>query len=141
MEQRLNDALARPQFYRTAVSCFAGFALLLAVIGVYGVVSYTVARRAHEMGVRMALGTTPAGLRVRLLRDGLLTIGAGVVPGVVGAVLSGKFLESLVEGAKPADAATYVATILSIALIAAVGIWSATRPIVRLDIVEVLRTE
>jgi predicted permease len=141
MEQRLNDALARPHFYQTAVSCFAGFALLLAMIGVYGVVSYTVARRTHEMGVRMALGTTPAGLRVRLLGDGLLTIGAGAVPGVIGGVLSGKFLESLVEGAKPANAATYVATILSIASIAAIGIWAATRPIARLDIVEVLRTE
>jgi hypothetical protein len=141
MERRLDDALARPQFYRTAVSCFAGFALLLAMLGVYGVVSYTVARRAHEMGVRMALGTTPAELRVRLLCEGLLTIGAGAVPGVAGAVLSGKFLESLVEGAKPANAATYVGTILSIALIAATGIWAATRPLARLDIVEVLRTE
>ncbi|MBZ5580124.1 MAG: ABC transporter permease [Acidobacteriia bacterium] len=141
MEQRLDDALARPQFYRTAVSCFAGFALLLAIIGVYGVVSYTVAQRSHEMGVRMALGTTAAGLRVRLLRRGLLTIVAGAVPGVAGAVLCGKFLESLVEGAKPANTASYTGTILSIALIAAAGIWVATRPLARLDIMEVLRTE
>jgi predicted permease len=141
MEQRLDGALARPQFYRTAVSCFAAFALLLAMTGVYGVVSYTVARRTHEMGVRMALGTTPAGLRVRLLRQGLLTIGAGLIPGVAGAVLSGRFLESLVEGAKPTNAATYAATILSIALIAAAGIWAATRPLGRLDIVEILRAE
>ena len=56
-------------------------------------------------------------------------------------MLSGKFLESLVGGAKPADAATYVGTILTIALIAAVGIWAATRPLARLDVVEVLRTE
>ena len=141
MEQRLKDALARPQFYRTAISCFAGFALVLAMIGVYGVVSYTVARRAHEMGVRMALGTTPGGLRLRLLCEGLLTICAGTVPGVAGAVLSGKLLESLVEGAKPGNAATYVGTILSIALISAVAIWAATRPLSRLDIVEVLRTD
>ncbi len=87
MEQRLDEALARPQFYRTAVSSFAAFALLLAMIGIYGVVSYTVARRTHEMGVRMALGTTPAGLRVSLLRQGLLTIGVGAVLGIAGAVL------------------------------------------------------
>jgi putative ABC transport system permease protein len=141
MEQRLDDALARPQFYRTAVSCFAGFALLLAIIGVYGVVSYTVAQRSHEMGVRMALGTTAAGLRVRLLRQGLLTIVAGAVPGVAGAVLCGKFLERLVDGAKPANTASYTGTILSIALIAAAGIWVATRPLARLDIMGVLRTE
>ncbi len=141
MEQRLEDALAQPQFYRTAISCFAAFALLLALIGVYGAVSYTVAQRAHEMGVRMALGTTPAGLRVRLLRQGLLTIGAGAALGIAGAVLSGRFLASLVEGAKPANPATYAGTILSIALIAAAGIWAATRPLARLDIVEILRAE
>jgi ABC-type antimicrobial peptide transport system permease subunit len=141
MEQRLDDALARPQFYRTAVLCFAAFALLLAVIGIYGVVSYTVARRTHEMGVRMALGTTPAGLRVNLLRQGLLTIGAGAIPGVAGAVLAGRFLESLVDGAKPANATTYAASVIFIALIAAAGIWVATRPVARLDIGEILRAE
>jgi len=141
MEQRLDDALARPQFYRTAVSCFAAFALLLALIGIYGVISYAVVRRTHEMGVRMALGTTPAGLRLGLVRQGLLTIGLGAVAGVAGAVLSGRFLESLVEGAKPADAATYAGTILAIAWIAASGIWVATRPLARLDIVEILRAE
>jgi ABC-type antimicrobial peptide transport system permease subunit len=141
MEQRLDDALARPQFYRTAVSCFAAFASLLAMIGIYGVVSYTVAQRIHEMGVRMALGTTPVGLRVRLLCQGLLTIGAGAVLGVAGAALNGRFLESLVEGAKPANAATYTGTLISLALIAAAGIWVATRPLARLDIMEILRTE
>ena len=141
MEQRLDDALARPQFYRTAILCFAGFALLLAVIGIYGVVSFTVARRTHEMGVRMALGTTPAELRLSLLRQGLITVGAGAIPGVVGGVLTGRFLESLVDGARPANAATYAATILSIALVAAAGIWMATRPVTRLDIIEILRSE
>ena len=141
MQHRLDDALARPQLYRTAISCFAGFALLLAMIGIYGVVSYTVAQRTHEMGVRMALGTTPARLRVRLLRQGLLTIVAGSVLGVAGAVLSGRFLESLVDGAMPANAATYAATTVGIALIATAGIWVATRPLARLEIVEILRTE
>jgi hypothetical protein len=141
MEQRLDDALSRPQFYRTALSCFAAFALLLAMIGIYSVASYTVAQRTREMGVRMALGTTSAALRVGLLRRSLLTIGAAAITGVAGAVLGGGFLESLVEGAKPADATTYAATIVSIALIAAVGIWVATRPLARLDIVEILRTE
>ncbi len=141
MEQRLADALARPRFYGTAVLCFAAFALLLAVIGIYGIVSYAVAQRTHEMGVRMALGITSARLRVSLLGQGFITIAAGAIPGIAGAVLSGRLLESLVDGAKAVDATTYAASILFIAWIAAMGIWVATRPIARLDVVEILRTE
>jgi len=141
MEQRLADALARPQFYRTAVLCFATFALLLAVIGIYGIVSYTVAQRTHEMGVRMALGSTPARLRVSLLGQGLVPIGIGAILGITVAALSGRLLESLVEGAKSVNATAYVASVLFIALIAAIAIWVATRPIARLDIMEILRNE
>jgi putative ABC transport system permease protein len=135
------DALARPEFYRTAVFCFAAIALLLAVIGIYGIVSYAVARRTHEMGVRMALGTTPARLRLSLVRRGLIPIAAGAIPGIAGAVLSVRLLENLVDGAKSVNAVAYVAAVLSMALIAAVGIWVATRPIAQLDIMEILRTE
>ena len=141
MEQRLADALARPQFYNTAVLCFAAFALLLAVIGVYGTVSYSVAQRTHEMGVRMALGTTPARLRVCLLRQGLIPIAAGAIPGIAGGALSGRLIESLVEGAKSGNATAYAASALLIALIAAAAVWVATRPVARLDIAEILRTE
>jgi hypothetical protein len=140
MEQR-DDALARPQFYRTAAFCFAGFAVLLAIIGIYSIVSYTVARRTPEMGVRMALGATPARLRASVLRQGLIPIGAGAIPGIAGAVLSGRLLESLVDGAKSVNAPAYVAALLFITSIAAIGIWVATRPIARLDIVEILRAD
>ena len=141
MEQRLFDTLARPRFHRTAVFCFAAIALLLATIGIYGIVSYTVAQRTHEMGVRIALGTTPVRLRVSLLRQGLIPIAAGAIPGIAGAVLSGRLLESLVDGAKSVNPTAYAASVLFIASIAAISIWVATRPIARLDIMEILRTE
>jgi putative ABC transport system permease protein len=141
MEQRLADALARPQFYRTAVLCFAAFALILSIIGIYGMVAYTVAQRTHEMGVRMALGTTPARLRVCLLRQGLIPIAAGAIPGIAGGILSGQLLGSLVDGAKSVNGTTYGAVVLFIALIAAAGTWVATRPVARLDIAEILRSE
>ena len=89
----------------------------------------------------MALGTTPAVLRLNLLRQGLLTIIAGAIPGVAGAVLAARFLESLVDGAKPATAPAYAVSVLSIASIAAAGIWIATRPVARLDVAEILRTD
>jgi predicted permease len=141
MEQRLDAALARPHFYRTAVLCFAAFALLLAVVGIYGIVSYTVARRSREMGIRLALGTTPGRLRTRLTRQGLTPIAAGAIPGLGGALVSGRVLEDLVTGAQSPSAGAYAATVFFICLVATGGIWIATRPIARMDIGEILRTE
>jgi putative ABC transport system permease protein len=141
MEQRLDDALARPQFYRTAVLCFAVFALLLAAMGVYGTVSYTVAQRTHEMGVRMALGSTPARLRLGFLGQGLIPVAAGAIPGLAGVILGSRLLDGLVEGAQSADTATYAISITVVALIAAAGIWVATRRVIRLEIMEILRAE
>jgi len=141
MDQRLNEVFAHPKFYRAAVWTFAGVALLLAVIGIYGIVSYAVVQRTQEMGVRMALGRTPVQLRGMLLRQGLLMVMAGAIPGIVGAQLSGHLLESLVDGAKPIGPATSAALVVLFALVASASIWSATRRIARLDITAILRSE
>jgi putative ABC transport system permease protein len=141
MEQRLEDALARPKFYRTALLFFASFALLLAVVGIYGVVSYGVAQRTREMGVRLALGATPPRLRGVLLRQGLLPVAVGATFGVAGAMLTGRFLESLVDGAKSIDPEMFIFSILFILLIAATSIWAGTRCIARLNITNCLRID
>jgi putative ABC transport system permease protein len=141
MEQRLAEFFARPKFYRTAVWMFAGFALLLAVIGIYGIVSYAVAQRTQEMGVRMALGTTPVRLRGMLLRQGLLMVTAGAIPGIAGAQLTGRFLESLMDGAKSIDLATSAGLALFLALVASASIWAGTRRIAGLNIMAILRAE
>jgi ABC-type antimicrobial peptide transport system permease subunit len=129
------------RIYSTAVLFFAAFALLLVVIGIYGSVSYSVAQRTHELGVRIALGTTPGRLRAVLLRQSLITVAAGIVPGIAGAVLGGRFLESLIAGAKSVSLGACVASVLFIAAIAATGVWGATRRIARLDIMEILRAD
>jgi putative ABC transport system permease protein len=141
MQQRLDEVFANPKFYRTAVWMFAGFALLLAVIGIYGIVSYAVVERTQEMGVRMALGGTPVQLRGMLLRHGLMMVMAGAIPGIAGAQLTGRFLESLMDGAQPAGLATSAGLVLLFALVAAASIWSATRRISRFEIMAILRSE
>lgn len=141
MEQRMNEVVARPKFYRTAVLCFAAFAMLLAVIGIYGVVSYAVALRTREMGVRLALGATPIRLRGSLLRQGLLSVAIGAIFGIAAAMVTGRFLESLIDGAKSTDPTTLILAILSIGLIASASIWTGTRRIARLDVLDILRIE
>ena len=141
LEQRVANEFARPQFYKTAVMCFAAFAFLLAIFGIYSTVSYSVARTTRAMGVRMALGAKPADLRASLLFNGLLPVAQGVILGVAGALLSGKLLEGLVEGAKLMNAIACIAEILFIAVVAAAATWVATRPIARLDVMEIIRTE
>jgi len=141
MEQRLNEVFADPKFYRTAIWTFAGFALLLALIGIYGIVSYTVVQRTQEMGIRMALGRTPAQLRSMLLWQGLSMVVAGAIPGIVAAQLTGRVLESLIDGAKPIGPATSAGLILFLAAVASASIWSATRRIARFDIIAILRSE
>ncbi len=141
MQQRVDEAFARPKLYRTAVLFFAAFALLLAVVGIYAVVSYAVIQRTHEMGVRLALGTTPIRLRARFLGQGLISVIFGTLCGIAGAMSAARLLESLIEGANSPDPLTYISATLFICVIASLSIWTATRGISRMDVVEILRAE
>ena len=141
MDERLDTTLARPQFYSTAVAFFSGLGLLLAMIGVYGVTSYSVLQRTREMGIRLALGTTPGRLRATLLRQSSSTIALGALAGLAMAIGFGRYLQSLVQGADSALVATSAFAVLVTALVAAVATWSATRHIARLDVGEVIRAE
>ena len=93
------------------------------------------------MGVRIALGTTPWRLRGVLVRQGMITVATGAIPGVAGAIFCGRFLESLIDGAKSVSIGTCAGAILIIAAFGAAGIWTATRRIDRFDIMEIRRSE
>ena len=141
MDEWLDTTLARPQFYSTAVAFFGGLGLLLAIIGVYGVTSYSVLQRTREMGIRLALGTTPGRLRAAILRQSSFTVALGALAGLAMAIGFGRYLQSLVRGADSSIVATSTFAVLITALVAAVATWSATRHIARLDVGEVLRAE
>jgi predicted permease len=140
MDERLDAVLARPRFYTTTLIFFGGLALLLAVIGLYGIVSYGVQQRTREMGIRLALGTTPGRLRGAVLRQTFTIIAAGAVAGTLLTSLFGRYLESLVHGAL-SSADTVALSVALLALTATCAVWSATRHIARLDIADVLRVD
>ncbi len=141
MEERLDETLARPRFYAIAVSFFGGLALFLSVIGVYGVVSSACGERLRELGIRLALGTTPTRVRVLLVRRIVLLVAAGAALGSVLASVGARPLHNLIPGS---DAT--IATMIAIAIggtlgVAVVATWAATRRVARLDIMNALRPE
>jgi putative ABC transport system permease protein len=141
LEERLAENLSRPKFYTTVVLFFGGFALLLALMGIYGVASYGVAQRTHEIGVRLAIGARVGRLRGMLMRQGLLPVAVGLAGGAAGAAGVGKFLRFLVSDAERISVAACVGAGVLLGLTAAAAIWVATRRIVRLDPIAVLRSE
>ena len=141
LDQRLSDTLAEPRFYTTAIVFFAGFALLLALIGIYGVAAYSIAQRTHEIGVRMAIGAAPSGLRLLLLRQTMLPMLTGAIVGIAGAIALGRSLEHLISKAPAPDAVTCVGASLALSLAAAIAAWVATRRILRMDPTTALRVE
>ena len=141
LDERLRSQLARPRFYAPAVLFLGGFTLLLAVIGIYGVASFSITQRTHEIGVRLAIGAHPRRLRAMLLREGLLPLACGLTVGVGAAMEFGKVVRYLVAGADTIGFAGCAAGAFVLAAAAAIALWSATRRVARLDPIRVLRAE
>ena len=137
----LNDAVAEPRFNATLLGVFAGLALLLAAVGVFGVISYTVAQQVREIGVRIALGAG-AGRIVRwVVARGFLPVAWGIGVGLVGAVLATQLLKSLVYGVPTVDVGTYLAVAVGLAVVALVACLVPALRASRVEPVAVLRDE
>jgi putative ABC transport system permease protein len=116
MSDRMSASMARQRFAMTMLGVFAAFAMLLAVVGIYGVMSHLVAQGSHEIGVRMALGAERRGILLMVLRRGSELTVAGVVAGLVGAVALTRVMASLLFGVSSTDVMTFA--IVPIILIA-----------------------
>ncbi len=145
MDTVMWEAVARPRFLTFLLGAFAGLALILAAIGIYGVMSYTVAQRTHELGIRAALGARPEQLRAMVLRQGAIITGIGILVGLVAAfaVALGldRALASVLYNQSLADPTLFVLVTVAVTGIALLASWIPARRATRVPPTVALRNE
>ncbi len=141
MEERKAVSLTRPRVNAGVVGGFALAALVLAAVGIYGVVAYGVVQRTRELGIRMALGAGGGPLLRMVIRQGMMPVLFGMALGLVGALAGGRVLRSLLFGVGPADPATFVAVTFFLVAVALAAIYLPARRAARSDPMVALRND
>ena len=141
MDARLSARVAQPRFYAVFAGSFAALALFLAAAGLYGLLSYSVAQRRREIGVRMALGAQRRNIVALVVRQGAALVAAGAVAGLLAAAAASRILESFLFGITPYDHLTFVGAPLSLAAVALLACWLPAQRATRIDPMETLRAE
>jgi putative ABC transport system permease protein len=139
LERMLGSSLSPQRITAGMLSVFAGIALVLAVIGIYGVMSYTVNQRTHEIGIRMALGAQRADVVRRVLRQGVVLAALGIAIGAFGSFAMARGMATLLHEVSPTDPVTFVAVAVMLAAVAVVGSWLPARRAAAVDPVVALR--
>jgi putative ABC transport system permease protein len=137
----VSGSIASRRFTMVLVVIFAALALLLSLVGLYAVVSHSVAARTRELGVRLALGASPAGLLRLVIFEGLKLVAVGVVLGLAGALLAARFIQDLLFGVSAYDLATFVGVPLLLLAAAIAGCTVPARRAMRVDPMTALRAE
>ena len=123
------------------LAVFGALALALATIGIYGVVSYLVAHRVREFGIRMALGATAADVQLMLLGEGVRLVAVGVVVGLVVALVGSRAVASMLFNVNPVDAVTFILVPSILTLVAILACWIPAHRATRVDPMVALRDE
>jgi predicted permease len=141
MEQVVASTISRPRFYAVLLGTFAAVGLGLAVIGIYGLMAYSVAQRTREIGIRMALGAQRVQVMSLVVRQSAVLTLVGVVGGLAGAALLSRYLEGLLFGVEPLDPATFVEVTMLFVTVALLAALVPARKATRVDPLEALRSE
>jgi predicted permease len=139
MRDYVAQASAAASFTAVLATIFAALALLLAMVGIYGVLSYSVSQRTHELGVRMALGAAPRQIVRLVVREGLVLIGIGMALGALGALGLSRYLETLLYGVTPSDPLTYLIVAGAVLAAAVAACWKPAYRASSCNPVEALR--
>jgi putative ABC transport system permease protein len=141
MEQVVASTISRPRLYAVLLGIFAAVGVGLAVIGVYGVMAYSVAQRTREIGIRVALGAPRAQVVALVVRQSAVLTGIGIVIGLSGAAMLSRYLESLLFGVTPLDPATFAFAAMLFMVAALAAAYGPTRRATRVNPLVALRTE
>ncbi len=141
MQASLYEEMAAPRFRTFLLAIFASLSVCLAITGIYGVTAYVVSQRAHEFGLRMALGATPRSLRHLVLKQGLVLAVTGMTIGLAGALAGSRLITSVLFEVRPADPTIYVCVAALLALVVLAASYFPARRAAKLDPMVVLRQE
>jgi putative ABC transport system permease protein len=141
MDQIVSEYVSQNRFYTLLLTIFSGIALLLASIGIYGVMSYSVTQRTHEIGIRMALGAKPMDILKSITGQGMLLAGIGIVVGAIGAFLLKSLVSTMLFNVSPSDPITFVAIGAIIVAVCFFATFIPARRAMRVDPMVAMRSE
>jgi putative ABC transport system permease protein len=141
VEQYLDQQLEEPRYYMMLLGIFAAVATVLAAVGIYGVMAYSVAQRTHEIGIRMALGARPSDALRLVLWNALMLVWIGLGVGIAGSLLLTQLIKSLLWGVTATDPITFVSVSLMIIVVALCAGLIPTRRAMKVDPNVALRYE
>jgi len=141
LESVMSEAVVTPRFRTSLLGVFAVIALILAMVGIYGVVSYAVTQRTHEIGIRMALGARAADVLKLILRNGMGPVLLGVTLGLAGAIGLTRLMASFLFGVTPTDPIAFTIVTLLLMAVVLMAAWLPARRATRIDPCAALRAE
>jgi predicted permease len=133
MEEQVASSVSRQRFYATLLGVFASVALVLAAVGLYGVIAYAVSQRTHELGVRVALGATGDRISRMVIGEGVFLTAAGVIVGLAASLAGTRLIAKLLYNVKTSDPLTFVAVALLLGVVAACASYIPARRAARVD--------